>query len=106
MPEKALLELNTKLAPPPEGARLAPLEAWKRSLHLSGQEYAREVQAGVRGILGAAGHFQEVWELCRREVLAGHADEVQQLRDHFLHAFEKRLAGLREAYELVQFASR
>ncbi len=105
MADNALVELDKKLTPSPEGARLAPLEAWRRSLALSGQEYAREVQTGVRSILGASERFEEGWELCRREVMAGHADQLQQVRDRFLRAFEERLAQLREAYELVQFAS-
>jgi hypothetical protein len=57
-------------------------------------------------MLGAARQLQEGWELCRREVLAGHAEAVQQLRDRFLGAFEERLAHLREALDLVQFACR
>lgn len=105
MTADALVELDKKLMPPPVGVGLAPLEAWERSLRHAGEEYAREVQMGVRSILGAAEQFKEGWELLRREVLAGHADEVQQLRDRFLRAFEERLAHLQEADKLVQFAS-
>jgi len=106
MTVNAIVELDKKLTLPPEGARLAPLEAWKRRLHHEGEEYAREVQMVVRGILGAAEQFKEDWELFRREVLAGHADEVQQLRDRFLRTFEERLTHLQEDDPLVQFASR
>jgi uncharacterized protein (DUF433 family) len=106
MRENVLVELDRELSPPPERAGLEALEAWKRSLHLAGQEYARVVQQRVRSLLGAADQFQKGWELCRREVLAGHAAEVQRLRDRFLRAFEERLALLREAHELVLFASR
>jgi uncharacterized protein (DUF433 family) len=95
----ALIELDKTLAP-------AQLEASKRSLDHAGKEYAREVQSGVRGILGAADRFKEGWKLLQREVLAGHAYEVQQMRDRFLGAFQKRLAHLQEAQQLVQFASR
>jgi uncharacterized protein (DUF433 family) len=106
MTVEALVDLDTKLAPPTEGARLAALEAWKRSLHQAGKEYAREVQMGVRGLLGAARQFMEIWELFRREVLAGRADEIQQQRDRFLRAFQARLAHLQEADQLARFASR
>jgi uncharacterized protein (DUF433 family) len=38
-------------------------------------------------------------------VLAGHADEIQRRRDRFLGSFEEQLQQLREAFELVRFAS-
>ncbi len=98
MTADTLLELDKKLVPPPA--------AWKRSLRHAGEEYAREVQTGVRSVLGAAEQFKEGWALFRREVLAGHADQVQQLRDRFLRAFAERLAHLQQADQLVQFAGR
>jgi uncharacterized protein (DUF433 family) len=100
MTANALVELDKTL-------RL-PLEAWKRSQRHAGhagEEYAREVQVGVRGILGAVEQFKKGWELFRQEVLAGHADEVQQVRDRFLRAFEERLSHLQDADKLVEFAS-
>jgi uncharacterized protein (DUF433 family) len=93
-----LVELDKKLTPP-------RLEAWKSSLRNAGGEYAREVRAGVRSILGAADRFTEGWDLLRREVQAGHAEEVQQLRDRFLRSFEERLKHLEDASRLVQLAS-
>jgi hypothetical protein len=106
MPDKSLAVLDKALLPSPEGASLAPLEAWRRSLDTSGQEYAREVETGVRSILGASHRFQEAWEACRAQVVAGQAAAVQAFRDRFIRSFEQRLAHLREALQLVQFAAR
>jgi uncharacterized protein (DUF433 family) len=105
MTADALVDLDKKLTLPPAGVSLAPLEAWKRSLRHAGEEYAREVQVGVRGILGAVEQFKQGWELFQQEVLAGNTDEVQQVRDRFLRAFEERLAQLQDADKLVEFAS-
>src|SRR5438132_7585449 len=105
MTGNAIAELDRQLIRPLEGDKLAQLEERKRGLSQAGKEYAQEVQTAVRPILGAAKQFKEGWELIRREVVAGHADEVQRVRDRFLGAFEERLADLRKADTLVQFAA-
>jgi uncharacterized protein (DUF433 family) len=106
MSGNTLAELDRKLAPLSEGGELDPLESWRRSLRHSGEGYAQLVQTGARIILRNAVNLVDVWEVVRRDVQAGKADEIHQARDRLLRAFGERLANLREAHELMQAASR
>jgi hypothetical protein len=91
--------------PPDVRPRLAPLEAWRRSLDSAGQAYAREVQETAGASLGAATRFDESWQAICREVLSGKAQEVHLVRDHFLGAFQYHLSVLSEVSDLVRFAT-
>ncbi|MFO0844066.1 MAG: hypothetical protein U0797_16975 [Gemmataceae bacterium] len=92
--------------PPDARPRLAPLEAWRRSLDSAGRAYAKEVQEAVGGILGAATEFDRGLRLIGEEVLKGQTAAAHALRERFLAAFEDRLRLLREARELVRSAVR
>lgn len=103
MPE-TLAALDLKL-PPDVRQRLAPLEAWRRSLDSAGQAFAREVQETAATSLEAAARFDEGWRTICGEALAGKAEQMHSLRDHFLGAYEYHLTVLTEVSDLVRFAS-
>jgi hypothetical protein len=106
MAENLLLDLERKLPADGEQVGLESLSAWKESLDIGARAYAKEVRLRVRGILGAAQRFKEIWDACCKLVVAGHTKEVHGARDRFLGAFAMRLAYLGQARELVRFASR
>src|SRR5712692_7092366 len=92
-----LAGLDPKLLPEAR-QRLASLGASKQSLDNTAQAYAREVQEGVRTLLGAVASFEEGWRLICRDVLAGKTNEMHlRARDYFLNAFQERLRLLHEA---------
>src|SRR5262249_8278253 len=100
-----LTGLDLKL-PPDAHLRLATLDAWKQSLHSTGQNYARAVQEAIRPLLGAVGLFDASWQLLCQEVLAGKILDMPRVREAFLDAFKEHLRFLRVAQGLARFAER
>ena len=94
------------LMPLDEAPNLDHLAEMKRQIDQAAQDYAREVQEGVRTLLGSVQSFEEGCKVLLREAANGRAAEMHAIRGPFLDAYQGRLKRLRLATELARHASR
>lgn len=94
------------LLPLDEAPRLDHLTEQKQRIDDAVEVYAREVDTGVRTLLGSVQWFDDCCRLFLREVLNGNAAEVQAARGAFLNASRDRLKLLHRVWALARHAGR
>jgi hypothetical protein len=91
---------------PDAAPRLDDLAEQKRRIDEVARDYARQVQEGVRTLLGSAHRFEEGCRQILCDVAGGKAAEIHEARESILDAFQQRLALLFEAGRLGRHAQR
>ena len=94
------------LGSPDAAPRLDHLAGQKRKIDDAAQDYAHEVQAVARALLGSVKHFDEGISCLLSDIANGKAAEIQGIREEFLDMFQRQLSRLRKAGDLARHASR